>query len=56
MSQNLSDLTDAMLAAAKKAGADTCDAIAVDGTSISIDVRAGALEQADRNEPLPGSP
>jgi len=50
MSQNLSDLTQAMLTAAKQAGADTCDAIAVDGTSISIDVRAGALEHAERSE------
>lgn len=50
MSQNLSDLTHAMLAAAKQAGADACDAIAVDGTSISIDVRGGALEHAERSE------
>ena len=50
MSQNLSDLTQAMLSAAKTAGADASDAIAVDGTSISIDVRAGALEHAERSE------
>lgn len=50
MSQNLSDLTHAMLAAAKQAGAGACDAIAVDGTSISIDVRGGALEHAERSE------
>ena len=50
MSQSLSDLTHAMIAAAKAAGADASDAIAVDGTSVSIDVRAGALEHADRSE------
>lgn len=48
--QNLSDLTEALLAAAKTAGADAADAIAVDGRSVSIDVRAGALEHAERAE------
>ncbi len=46
----LSDLTDALLSAARNAGADAADAIAVDGTSISIDVRQGRLEQAERSE------
>lgn len=50
MNQALSTLTEHLLAAAKKAGADAADAIAVDGTSLSIGVRAGALEQADRSE------
>ena len=50
MSQNLSTLTEQMIAIAKKAGADSVDAIAVDGTSVSIDVRAGALEKAERSE------
>ena len=50
MTQSLSDLTQSLLDAAKKAGADSCDSIAVDGTSISIDVRAGALEHAERSE------
>ncbi|MGR3511386.1 MAG: TldD/PmbA family protein [Paracoccaceae bacterium] len=48
--QNLSDLTDALLGAAKKAGADAADAIATDGQSLSIDVRNGALEHAERAE------
>ena len=48
--QNLSDLTDALLAAAKTAGADAADAIATDGRSLSIEVRNGALEQAERAE------
>ena len=37
-------------AAAKDAGADAADAIAVDGRSVSIDVRKGGLEQAERSE------
>ncbi len=50
MTQSLSDLSDQILAAARRAGADAADAIAVDGTSISITVRDGALEQAERSE------
>ncbi|MEQ9693030.1 TldD/PmbA family protein [Shimia sp. SDUM112013] len=46
----LDDLTHAMLDAARKAGADAADAMAIHGTSVSIDVRGGALEQADRSE------
>lgn len=49
---DLSHLTDALLTAARKAGADAADAIAVDGTAISIDVRQGRLEQAERSEGL----
>ncbi|MEM8631319.1 MAG: TldD/PmbA family protein [Pseudomonadota bacterium] len=49
---NLPDLTQSMLAAAKAAGADAADALAVDGTSVSIGVRNGALEQADRSEAI----
>jgi PmbA protein len=50
MTQSLSELSDQILQAAKRAGADAADAIAVDGTSISITVRDGALEQAERSE------
>lgn len=50
MTQPLSDLSEQILAAAKRAGADAADAIAVDGTSLSITVREGALEQAERSE------
>ncbi|MDP5362445.1 MAG: TldD/PmbA family protein [Paracoccaceae bacterium] len=50
MTQSLSALSDQILQAAKNAGADAADAIAVDGTSISITVREGALEQAERSE------
>jgi PmbA protein len=46
----LSHLTDALLTAARRAGATDADAIAVEGTALSIEVRAGALEQAERSE------
>lgn len=50
MAQDLSDLTQALLQAAKAAGADAADAMAIDGTSVSINVRQGALEHAERSE------
>lgn len=50
MSESLRVLCDDLLAAAKRAGADAADTIALAGTSVSIDVRAGALEQAERSE------
>lgn len=50
MTQSLNDLTQSLLDAARKAGADAADVVAVQGTAIAIDVRAGALEQAERSE------
>ena len=50
MSQSLTDLTARLLDAARKAGAEQADAMARDGTSISIGVRAGKLEEAERSE------
>ncbi|SFJ52631.1 TldD/PmbA family protein [Celeribacter neptunius] len=50
MARNLAELTEALLDAAKKAGAEAADALAIDGTSLSINVRQGALEQAERSE------
>ena len=50
MSQNLEELTHTLLQSAKKAGADHADAMAVKGTALSIDVRNGVLEQAERSE------
>ncbi|MCB2127605.1 MAG: TldD/PmbA family protein [Rhodobacteraceae bacterium] len=50
MQNRLADLTGALLDAARKAGADAADAMAVDGTSVSVDVRGGVLEQAERSE------
>ncbi|MGR3434626.1 MAG: TldD/PmbA family protein, partial [Shimia sp.] len=46
----LSDLAQALLDAARGAGADAADVLAVRGTSLSIDVREGKLEQAERAE------
>lgn len=50
MTQTLSDITDALITAARKAGADHADALAVEGQSVSVDVREGALEHAERSE------
>ncbi len=50
MSDTLQRLTHALLDAARKAGAESADAMALDGSSTSIDIRAGALEQAERAE------
>lgn len=50
MTASLDTLTHFLIDAAKRAGADDADAIAVTGTSLSIDVLNGALEQAERSE------
>ncbi|WP_281992921.1 TldD/PmbA family protein [Sulfitobacter geojensis] len=50
MSQPLDTLTKSLLQAATKAGADSAEAKAVQATSLSVDVRGGALEQAERSE------
>ena len=50
MTDRLQDLTHALLDAAKKAGAEQADALAVSATALSIDIRRGALEQAERSE------
>ena len=47
---DLAQLTDALLHAARKAGAEAADALAVDGTSVSVDVLRGKLEHAERSE------
>lgn len=46
----LDTLTSALLDAARRAGADAADAMAVQGTSLAIDMRGGVLEQAERSE------
>ncbi|MBD3764550.1 MAG: TldD/PmbA family protein [Rhodobacterales bacterium] len=46
----LDTLTEALLTAARRAGADAADAMAVAGTALSIDIRQGRLEQAERSE------
>ena len=50
MSDRLENLTQQLLDAAKAAGADAADALAVDGASVSIDVLNGKLEHAERAE------
>lgn len=50
MTDSLSTLTDRVLLAAKKAGADSADALALAGRSVSIEVRNGDLEHAERAE------
>ncbi|MFZ1467698.1 MAG: DNA gyrase modulator, partial [Paracoccaceae bacterium] len=50
MSATLSALTEALLAAATRAGADAADALAVTGSSLTVDLRQGRLEQAERAE------
>lgn len=50
MTQSLEDLCQAMLDAARKAGAEAADAIAISGGSVEVDIRAGALEKAERSE------
>ena len=50
MAHDLEGLTAALLQAARKAGAEAADAIAAAGDSLSIEVRNGALEQAERAE------
>ena len=50
MSHTLQDLTERLLNAAKKSGADDADAMAIQGQSLSINVRGGQLEQAERAE------
>lgn len=50
MTQSPETLAHALLDAARKAGADAADAIAVQGTSLSIDVLNGTLEHAERSD------
>ena len=47
---SLDDLADALVAAARKAGADAADAIALRGEDLGVSVREGALEEAERAE------
>ena len=50
MTATLEELCHAMLDAARKTGAETADAIATGGASLSVQVRGGALEHAERSE------
>ncbi|MEW2918868.1 TldD/PmbA family protein [Ruegeria sp. ANG10] len=44
------DISQSLLDAARNAGADAADAIVIDGSSVSVEVRSGALEHAERSE------
>lgn len=50
MTQSPQALCQALIDAAKRAGADAVDAMAAEGSSLSIEVREGKLEQAERSE------
>jgi PmbA protein len=50
MRLDLPALTEALLSAATRAGADGADALASDGRAVQIGVRGGALEEAERSE------
>lgn len=50
MTQTLAELTHRLIDAAKSAGADAADSVAIAGTSVSIDVRNSVLEEAQRSE------
>lgn len=50
MTRSPQDLCHALLEAARKAGAETADALVMRGSSVSVQVRAGALEHAERAE------
>jgi PmbA protein len=47
---NLTDLAERLIAAARRAGADQADALAVRSVSLSVDVRDGAVEESQRSE------
>src|SRR6185437_11172609 len=50
MTNDLSTLLEDLIKSAKRAGTDAADAIAVDGVSVSVTYRLGALEQLERAE------
>ncbi len=52
LTATLEPVADLLLAAAREAGADAADVIVIEGRSVSLDVRKGGLEQAERAEGL----
>ncbi|WP_170413903.1 TldD/PmbA family protein [Ruegeria arenilitoris] len=44
------DISQSLMDAARNAGAEAADAIVIDGSSVSVEVRSGALEHAERSE------
>jgi PmbA protein len=47
---NLTQLAESLVAAARRAGADQADALAVRSVALSVDVRDGAVEESQRSE------
>lgn len=50
MSLSPEEISHSLIKAAKDAGAEAADALAVHGTSLSVEVRGGSLEHAERAE------
>src|ERR1700730_18351350 len=46
----LTDLAERLVAAAARAGADAADAVAGRSVSLAVEVREGAVEEAERSE------
>ncbi len=46
----LTDLAERLVTAARRAGADSADAVAVRSVSVSVEVREGAVESSERSE------
>ena len=46
----LTDLAERLVAAARRAGADAADAVAVRSMSLAVEVREGAVEESERAE------
>src|SRR5262249_35138375 len=46
----LTDLAERLVGAARRAGADAADALAVRSVSLSVEVREGAVEESERSE------
>src|ERR1700758_5354558 len=47
---DLTELAERLVGAARKAGADQADALAVRSVSLSVEVRDGAVEESERSE------
>jgi len=52
MTLSLEPLAQALIEAARRAGAEAADALVVEDSALSLDVRDGRLEQAERSEGL----
>ncbi|WP_209504992.1 MULTISPECIES: TldD/PmbA family protein [unclassified Ruegeria] len=50
MTRSPEEISQQLLDVARRAGAEAADAIVLEGSSVSVDVRGGALEHAERSE------